>query len=289
MRCALVQRPTRLRLEQANMTSRLPTRPLPLRRFAASPPYRLGVEEELFLVDPQTNDIRWCTDAVLGRQRGRRSGGDVVGEMCDGVIELATPVVATADDAVATLSGLRRAVLRGRDVALLGAGLHPTVGFGDVRHRAGEHYEAVAADTRGLLRQSAYCGVHIHVGMPDAETAIAAYNGMRKWIPLLQALSANSPYWHGQDSGLASARTVRCHSVPRTGLPRAFDHWHDYCATMDELVRMSSLDGYGSLWWDMRPHPTLGTLEVRALTRSPRCRICAASAPSCTVWPTTRP
>src|SRR4051794_5928344 len=264
MRCALVQRPTRLRLEQANMTSRLPTRPLPLRRFAASPPYRLGVEEELFLVDPQTNDIRWCTDAVLGRQRGRRSGGDVVGEMCDGVIELATPVVATADDAVATLSGLRRAVLRGRDVALLGAGLHPTVGFGDVRHRAGEHYEAVAADTRGLLRQSAYCGVHIHVGMPDAETAIAAYNGMRKWIPLLQALSANSPYWHGQDSGLASARSVICNSFPRSGIPRAFVDYDDFEDTVRDLQLVGDCPDYSLIWWDVRPHPRLGTLEIRA-------------------------
>jgi carboxylate-amine ligase len=99
--------------------------------------------------------------------------------------------------------------------------------------------------------------------MPDAETAIAAYNGMRKWVPLLHALGANSPYWHGQDSGMASARALRCHGVPRTGLPRAFDGWDDYSASMLTLIDGFGLDGPESLWWDVRPHPALGTLEVR--------------------------
>jgi carboxylate-amine ligase len=226
---------------------------------------RLGVEEELFLVDRDTREIHWGTDAVLARLRRRRLRGEVVSEMADGVVELATPISKTVDDAVDTLTGLRRAVLDDGEVALLGAGLHPTVGFGDVPQRGGEHYEAVAAGTRGVLRQSAYCGVHIHVGMPDPETAVVAYNGMRKWIPLLIALGANSPFWHGRDSGLASARTVRCHSVPRTGLPRAFDDWADYCETMSELIRVAGIDGPGSLWWDLRPHPSLGTLELRAI------------------------
>jgi carboxylate-amine ligase len=143
--------------------------------------------------------------------------------------------------------------------------VHPTAQFGDVCHRPGVRYDAISASTRSLLRQSAYCGVHIHVGMPDPETTIAAYNGMRKWIPLLQALGANSPFWHGRDSGLASTRTVLCHSVPRTGLPRAFRDWADYERTVDELLAAAELEDEGALWWDLRPHPRLGTLEVRAL------------------------
>src|SRR5436305_2077697 len=150
-------------------------------------------------------------------------------------------------------------------ISLLGAGVHPAVGFGAVTHRSSPHYDHVSRETRSLLRQSTYCGVHIHVGMPDQETTIAALNGMRKWVPVLQALSANSPFWHCRDSGLASTRTVLCHSVPRTGLPRAFDGWDDYAETMGELCRVAEAPGPGSVWWDMRPHPTLGTLEVRAL------------------------
>jgi glutamate---cysteine ligase / carboxylate-amine ligase len=143
--------------------------------------------------------------------------------------------------------------------------VHPSVAFGAARHRGGAHYAAVGRDAGGVLRQSACCGLHVHVGMPDAETAIVAFNGMRKWMPLLQALAANSPYWHAQDSGLASCRTVRFHGLPRTGLPRAFRDWADYCQTMRELIRVADIDGPGSLWWDLRPHPSLGTLEVRML------------------------
>jgi glutamate---cysteine ligase / carboxylate-amine ligase len=143
--------------------------------------------------------------------------------------------------------------------------VHPALPFGGVAHRSSAHYDRVSAETRSLLRQSTYCGVHVHVGMPDPETTIAAFNGMRKWIPLLQALSANSPFWHGQDSGLASCRTVVCHSVPRTGLPRAFQDWDDYRETTAEICRVAEAPDAASIWWDMRPHPTLGTLEIRCL------------------------
>jgi carboxylate-amine ligase len=176
-----------------------------------------------------------------------------------------TPISRRAGDAADCLEALRRGVVGGAKPScrLLGAGLHPSAPFGDVRLRRGEHYEHVVTDTGGLLRQSAYCGLHVHVGMPDPDTAIAAYNGMRKWVPLLQALTANSPFWHGADSRLASARTVRLHSLPRTGLPRAFDGWEDYTASMRRLVDGFGLDGLGSVWWDVRPHPGLGTLEIR--------------------------
>ena len=233
-------------------------------KFGAAAPFRVGVEEELFLVEPGSGAIARRADVVLAAPR-RFGRGRIVGELCDGVVELATPVCASADEAAARLAGLRTDVLGTGEAALLGAGLHPAAPFGDVEHRGGAHYDAVGDDTRGLLRQSAYCGVHVHVGMPDPETAIAAFNGMRKWVPLLVALSANSPFWHGRDSGLAAARTVVCHSVPRTRLPRAFRDWDDYCETVAELVRVAEIDGPSSIWWDLRPHAQLGTLEVRVL------------------------
>ena len=227
--------------------------------FGRATPFRVGVEEELFLVDPVTHGVTLSTDLVL-------ECGDpcVLGEMCDGVIEFATPVCDTAREARDRLAVLRATVAT-EEVAVMGAGLHPTAAFADVIYRQTPHYRHVAEDVRGLLRQSPFCGTHIHVGMPDAETAVCAFNGMRRWIPLLQALGANSPFWHGVDSGLQSARTIVSHSLPRTGTPRAFADWHDCATLMDELVRVGQLDGFGSLWWDMRPHPKLGTLELRAI------------------------
>jgi carboxylate-amine ligase len=247
------------------MTLRLAEDTLFSDRFGTGAPFRVGVEEELFLVDHQAHALSPCTDEVLGAVRQPLAAGRVLGELCDGVIELATPPCASADEVAAALRALRATVLGTGCAQLLGAGLHPATPFGEVHHRAGRHYEAVGQDTRGTLRQGIFCGVHVHVAMPDSETAIAAFNGMRKWLPLLQALAANSPFWHGQDSGLASARTVRVHDVPRSGTLRAFGDWADYRETMRELVRLADIDGLGSLWWDMRPHPKLGTLEIRAL------------------------
>jgi glutamate---cysteine ligase / carboxylate-amine ligase len=233
--------------------------------FGTGAPFRVGVEEELFLVDHHAHAVTPCTDELLGALRQPVAAGRVLGELCDGVIELATLPCASADEAAAALRALRATVLGTGRAQLLGAGLHPATPFGEVRHRDGRRYEAVGEDTRGTLRQGTFCGVHVHVAMPDAETAIAAFNGMRKWLPLLQALAANSPFWHGRDSGLASARTVRVHDVPRSGTPRAFRDWADYCDTMRELVRLAGIEDLGSLWWDMRPHPKLGTLEIRVL------------------------
>ena len=233
-------------------------------RFGSAEPFRVGVEEELFLVDPGTLGVTLATDHVLGM-----GTPCVIGEMCDGVIELATPVCATAREARERLAALRAGVCS-PEVAVLGVGIHPTAPFADVIYRSTPHYRHVARDVRGLLRQAPFCGTHVHVGMPDAETAVAACNGMRRWVPLLQALGANSPFWHGTDSGLASARTIVSHSLPRTGTPRAFESWEDCVTLMAELVRAGELDGYGSLWWDLRPHPRLGTLEIRALDAQSR-------------------
>ena len=240
----------------------------------SSSAFTLGVEEELFAVDPADLTPIACSEALV--RNGRLTRGRITGEMCDGVVELATPICTDAIDAVDALRDLRREAVRGGSLTLLGAGLHPTLSFGDVAHRHSPHYDRVSADTRSLLRQSTYCGVHVHVGMPDAETTIAAFNGMRKWIPLLQALGANSPFWHGQDSGLASSRTVVCHSVPRTGLPRAFRDWEDYAQTTAELCRVAEAPDASSIWWDMRPHPTLGTLEIRCLDAQSSLRDLAA-------------
>jgi glutamate---cysteine ligase / carboxylate-amine ligase len=224
--------------------------------------FTLGVEEELHLVVPGTLEPLLATDALLAHSDCE--AGHVAGEICDGVIELITPVSARAGEAVTTLRELR-ADTTGHGVGLIGAGLHPSASFGDVRHRSGPRYDLIADSMRGVMRQTPHCGVHVHVGMPDAETAIRTCNGMRKWIPLLQALGANSPFWYGRDSGLASARSVICNSFPRSGIPRAFAGYDDFEATVHDLQLVGDCPDYSLIWWDVRPHPRLGTLEIRAL------------------------
>jgi glutamate---cysteine ligase / carboxylate-amine ligase len=146
----------------------------------------------------------------------------------------------------------------------MGSGVHPCGSFGFPQIAACERYGAVAASLAGLLRTPT-CALHVHVGMPDAESAIRVCNTLRADVPLLLALSANSPFWHGRDSGLASAHTAIVRSYPRAGLPRAFHDYEDFCATADRLTATAEVEDYTHIWWDIRPHPRLGTIEVRVM------------------------
>jgi glutamate---cysteine ligase / carboxylate-amine ligase len=231
-------------------------------RFGTGAPFRIAVEEALFVVETKTHAVSSCVDRLLAGSVHRLASGRVSADLCDGVAGLATPMCESADEAVGFLGELRRAVLDQQCAVLLGSGVHPAAPFGASQHRLDGDHGMVVSDVGCVLRQAALCGVRLHVAMPDAETAIAAFNGMRKWVPLLQALGANSPYWHGLDSGLASARTLRMHSLPRSGLPRSFVDWEEYCAAMDELARVAGTDAMKSLWWDIRPDPARGTLEL---------------------------
>ena len=121
-----------------------------------------------------------------------------------------------------------------------------------------------------LLERTPTCALHIHVGMPDAATAIAVCNRLRAHLPLLQALAAHSPYWHGRDAGFATARAQLFRGFPRAVIPRAFTDWDDYVAAAEAWIAAGDLPDYTFLWWDIRPHPRLGTVEVRAMDAQSR-------------------
>jgi carboxylate-amine ligase len=229
--------------------------------FNPCPSFSLGLEEELLIADPVSLRPRGGTDAVLAAVHPEV--GTVTGEVSDGVLELVTPVCASTAQAVGVLERLRLEV--GAEARLLGAGVHPLARFGDVTIRSQPRYEMIAQSMRALMRQTPHCGVHVHVGMPDGETAVRAANGMRGWMPLLRALGANSPFWYGRDSGLASTRSVICDSFPRSGTPREFAGYADFAGTVEELQALGECPDYSFLWWDVRPHPRLGTLEIRVL------------------------
>ncbi|HWE11872.1 MAG TPA: YbdK family carboxylate-amine ligase [Solirubrobacteraceae bacterium] len=230
--------------------------------FGEGPVFKVGAEEELLLVNAMSGDLSGSGPETL--ERGDWSAGQALPEICQSVIEFVTPVCAHAAEAAEVLSNLRwQAHQAGSTV--LGSGVHPNGRLGDVPLTRGARYDAVAASLRGLLRRTPHCGLHVHVGMPDAETGVRALNGMRKWLPMLVALGANSPFWHGCDSGLSSARSVIARSLPRSGPPPVFRDYDDYRATVNALVAAGELIDFREIWWDARLQPALGTLEVRAL------------------------
>lgn len=178
-------------------------------------------------------------------------------------IELKTGICRDADEVLEQLRELRRGVGE-VGFELLGCGLHPTAPVGEPVLVAKPRYEIVQKDLASLLKTPP-CGLHVHVGMPDPEAAVRLTNALRSYLPALQALSANSPFQEGADSGHASARTQVVRSYPRFQVPRAFRDYADFLEVADQLATAAGVDDYTYIWWDVRPHPRLGTVEVRAV------------------------
>ena len=233
-------------------------------RFGTGRPWTIGVEEELIVVDGRTHALAHTGVEAIAAMGDVRALGEAKPDTYSALVELASPVSATAGEGVAALSALR-ARLRATGAVAIGAGIHPDAAFGDVEHVPEARYAAVVAQLGGLIRRTPTCALHVHVGVPDAETAIRACNGMRAHLPLLQALAANSPFWFGHDSRLATARAQLFRAYPRAEIPRAFAGYDDYAASVASVVAAGDLLDYTFLWWDVRPHPNLGTVEVRAM------------------------
>jgi carboxylate-amine ligase len=229
--------------------------------FGQRAPYSIGVEEELFLVDPVTGRQTNASAAVQ-----RRLGpvdGEVERELHACQVELITDICDTAGEAIEALRAMRVAVLA-TGAGLIGSGTHPSALEGEAEITDKQRYERIRA-LLGDAVATPVSGLHIHVGMPDREAAIRAFNGLRRHLPLLQALAANSPFRHGRDTGLASAREVTVRGWPRSGVPRAMRDFDDFCEATKLLVRAANVPDYTWFWWKLRPHPRLGTVEVRAL------------------------
>jgi len=230
--------------------------------FGEEEPYSLGLEEELFVADPSDGRLLNAGGDVL-EQLGELERGAIKSELHRSQIELITGVCATVDEAVAELCELRAAV-RATGVGLIASGTHPTAVEGDSVVTDKPRYERIR-DWLGDAGATPVCALHIHVGMPDAPTAIRVFNGLRRHVPLLEALAANSPFRHGRDTGLASARELTLRSWPRAGVPRAMASFDDFVRSTDRLTRVAEVPDYTFHWWKLRPHPRLGTVEIRAL------------------------
>ena len=244
--------------------------------FGRAPAFTVGIEEELLLVDRDTHQLAPNAADVLSRLDGLPPGS-VGHEAFAAELELRSPAADDADAATTALGAARAAAGRA-GATLIGAGLHPSAALGDAELVAKERYRRVEDEMRGLIRRTPECALHVHVGMPDADAAVHALNGLREALPLLQALAANSPYWFGRDSGLASARAAAVRSYPRFELPRAFRDYEDFLRVADQLIAAAGVSDYTYIWWDVRPHPNLGTVEVRGMDVQPRPQENAAIA-----------
>jgi glutamate---cysteine ligase / carboxylate-amine ligase len=229
--------------------------------FGRTTAFTLGIEEELLLVDAGhrlEHTSREVLEAMNVDERAARH------DIYEAQIELSSPVCRTADEATRSLARLR-ALLHGAGARAIGAGIHPAGEFGDVRVVEADRYANERERLRGLLQRTPDCALHVHVGMPDPETAVRVCNGLREWVPLLEALAANSPFWHGLDSGFASARRVLRRGFPRVDIPPPFVDFGDYQSVVNAALAAGELDDYTFIWWEVRPHPKFGTVEIRAM------------------------
>jgi carboxylate-amine ligase len=229
--------------------------------------WTLGAEEEVMLLDPSG----WQLAQVLDEVHPRLSPGlaaHVCAETHAGALELTTGVHRTAGAAAAELAGLRgrlAAELAPLGLRAAAAGTHPTAMWQDTRVSAGARYQLLHRSMRELARREPTFALHVHVGIADGEAALDVANRLRAHLPLLLALSANSPFWQGRDSGLASSRTPVFGTFPRTGIPRRYDSLEDWARAVHPLILAAAIPEPTFLWWDVRLQPRLGTVEVRVM------------------------
>jgi glutamate---cysteine ligase / carboxylate-amine ligase len=235
--------------------------------FGREAPFALGMEEELLLLDPASGRLAHTSSRLVPRVD--QSAGTVMHDVYEALVETASPIVADAIAGARSLEALRAAV-RAAGGTPAGAGIHPAGEFGDAPHVVDERYREIGRQMRGLLRRTPTCALHVHVGMPDPESAIRACAGLRSYLPVLQGLAAHSPYWHGLDSGFASARAQLFRGFPRAVIPPAFASWAEYEAHVERWLEAGDAPDYTYLWWDVRPHPRLGTVELRAMDAQAR-------------------
>jgi carboxylate-amine ligase len=227
----------------------------------------LGVEEEVMLLTPGGWNLAQASDEVLPRLRA-----DVRGqfhpETHQAAIEITTGVHGDVRSAIAELRGLRdelRATAAGQELAVASSGTHPFAMWRETAVGRGARQAEVYGSMRELARREPTFALHVHVGMPDAESAIVVLDRLRVHLPMLLALSANSPFWQGRDTGLASARTPLFQAFPRVGIPRRFGSYAEWVRTVDLLVRCEAFPDPTYLWWDVRIQPRIGTIEIRIM------------------------
>jgi carboxylate-amine ligase len=227
--------------------------------------FTIGVEEEFQIIDPATCELRSHVMQLVSaaspaiadqvKHEMHQSIVETGTNICENVVELHREMLRTRGELVAA------AERAGLQVAA--AGTHPFSSWIDQVISPGERYQNIVEELQQLARSLLIFGMHIHVAMPDKQTTIDMMNMVRYFVPHLLALSTSSPFWMGRNTGLKSFRTTVFRRFPRTGIPEQFESWSAYENFVNLLVKLNCIDTGKKIWWDVRPHPTFGTLEFR--------------------------
>jgi len=230
------------------------------------PSLTIGIEEEYQTVDPETRDLKSHISAEI-IQKGRTLLGEVVKpEMHQSVVEIGTGICANIQEAKAEIRDIRRQIVnlaRSNGLRLAAGGTHPFAHWANQEIYPDDRYRIIVEDMKMVARANLIFGLHVHIGVEDRETAIQIMNGARYFLPHILALSTNSPFWMGMDTGLRSYRCKVFDKFPRTNIPDVYSSWSEFENYVDLLIRTKCIDNAKKIWWDIRPHPHFPTLEFR--------------------------
>ncbi|MFY0679838.1 MAG: carboxylate-amine ligase [Thalassovita sp.] len=237
-----------------------------------TPNFTIGIEEEYLLVDQTTLDLTPAPADLMARCSDALSG-QFSPEFLDCQVEIGTRVCTNIAQARDDLKRLRSTVARiaaEYHLAPIAASSHPFSDWRKQHHTNKDRYNALYDDLAGVVRRMVICGMHVHVGISVADQRVDVMNQLRYFLPHLLAISASSPFWQGEDTGLASYRLAVFDNLPRTGLPPQFDSWSSYDRSVQALVDLGVIEDSSKIWWDMRPSAKFPTLETRICDVSPR-------------------
>ncbi|HEY3937147.1 MAG TPA: carboxylate-amine ligase [Bryobacteraceae bacterium] len=231
-----------------------------------TPSFNIGIEEEYQTIDPETRDLRSHIDSEIIEKGKILLKEAVKAEMHQSVVEIGTGICANVKEAAQELKAFRAQMVnlaRQNGLRLASAGTHP---FADWRKQdiyPDQRYATIVQDLKMVARANLIFGLHVHIGVEDAETRIHLMNAARYFLPHIMALSTNSPFWLGMDTGLKSYRCKVFDKFPRTNIPDYFPSWGEYESFIKLLVKTNCIDNAKKIWWDIRPHPHFPTLEFR--------------------------
>src|SRR5688572_14113081 len=227
--------------------------------------FTVGVEEEFQIVDPETWELRSHVSELLA-SGASTLGEQIKREMHQSIVEVGTKICGDVNELRDEIFRIRRELAGAADrvgLAVAAAGTHPFSDWKDQILSPDKRYENIVEELQQLARSLLIFGLHVHVAVPDRTSMIDLMNEVRYFLPHLLALSTSSPFWLGRDTGLKSYRTAVFRKFPRTGVPDRFDSWGEYENFVQLLIDLKCIDDGRKIWWDVRPHPTFGTLEFR--------------------------
>ncbi len=249
--------------------------------FGWSTPYSVGLEEEFQLVRAESYGLVSRIEEILSAFEGEPVEPRIKPELHQSVVETSTKISGSVAEAVDDLVDLRARLRRAAaddGTLIVSAGTHPFSRYDDQEVTERPRYTGLQESLGWLAERQLIFGLHVHVGVGSADKAIACADGLRSFLPELVALAANSPFWQGRDTGLASARVKLSEALPRTGLPPALGSFAEFERLVELGVRTGCFPDYTHIWWDVRPHPRLGTIEIRICDGQTRVENVAALA-----------